>query len=512
MAFIRIEIMNQSSSPVLTHDISRQLSRKAAEFAARPKQLFIDGTFRDASDGGTFPSEDPATGLKICDFAAATDHDVDIAVQSSHAAFENGWRDMAPAGRAALLTKLADLIEANADELAELETIDSGKPLSSARALDIPFPVETFRYYAGWATKLSGKTFDLSLQSDRYHSFTRREPLGVAVGIIPWNFPFIQAAFKLAPALAAGCTMVLKPAEQTPLTAIRLAELIAEAGFPQGVVNILTGFGRTTGAALVAHPLVRKVSFTGSTQVGKTLLSAASGNLKRVALELGGKSPNIIFADADLDSAIPASANAIFGNTGQVCVAGARLYVERSVFDKVASAIVDHAARLRIGGGLNAETEVGPLISANQRDRVGSYVEAGRRAGADVAVGGVGLGDAGYFYSPTVLLGTTPDMSVQQEEIFGPVLCAIPFDAAEDVVRMANHDHYGLAASIWTRDLSTAHLLSRRMGAGAVWVNCHGVYDPNLPFGGYKESGWGQELGQEGIEAYTSAKSITIKL
>jgi phenylacetaldehyde dehydrogenase len=504
--------MNVHVGNSLPQNLVSQLSAKAAAFAVRPKQLFIDNTFCDASDGGVFPSEDPATGLKICNFASATVQDVDAAVRSSHNAFENGWRDMPPAGRASLLFKLADLIEANFDELAELESLDSGKPLSGACSLDIPFSIETFRYYGGWTTKLSGKTFDLSLQSDQYHSFTRRQPIGVVAGIIPWNFPFIQAAFKLAPALAAGCTIILKPAEQTPLTAIRLAELIVEAGFPKGVVNILTGFGRTTGAALVEHPMVRKVSFTGSTAVGKMLLQGAAGNLKRLSLELGGKSPNIIFADADMERAILGAVNAIFGNSGQVCVAGARLFVQRAVFDKVVEGVVEYASRLRVGAGLNSETEIGPLISAVQRERVASYVESGRVAGAEVAIGGYAIGDVGYFYSPTVLLGTTADMKVRQEEIFGPVLCAVPFDNIEDVLPMANHEHYGLAASIWTRDLSTAHLMSRQVDAGMIWVNCHGLYDPNLPGGGFKESGWGQELALEGVEAYTSSKSVTIRL
>lgn len=504
--------MNLQARNILIHDASTQLSQKAAAFAARPKQLFINGEFRDASDGGTFASEDPATGKKICDFASATAEDVDAAVRAAHAAFEKGWRDIAPAARAALIFRLADLIADNAEELAQLESLDSGRPLSVTRMLDIPFPVEALRYYAGWATKLSGKTFDLSLQADQYHSFTRREPIGVAALIVPWNFPFVQVAFKLAPALAAGCTVVMKPAEQTPLTTIRLAELVVEAGFPKGVVNILTGFGRPTGSALAEHPMVGKVSFTGSTQVGKTIVQAASGNLKRVGLELGGKSPNIVFADADMETAIPAAANAIFAGSGQVCVAGSRLFIQRQAFDKVVSGIVDHASRIRIGAGLNVETEIGPLISDKQRQRVASYVDAGRKAGADIALGGSALGEVGYYYSPTVLVGTTPDMTVEQEEIFGPVVCAIPFDDIEDVLPLADHEVYGLAASVWTRDLSAAHRVSRKLKAGAVWVNCHGVYDPNLPIGGYKQSGWGQELGQAGVEAYTSLKSITVRL
>ncbi|RJG46273.1 aldehyde dehydrogenase family protein [Mesorhizobium sp. DCY119] len=504
--------MNVHLKALLTHDPETQLSAKARAFAARPKQLFINGEFCDASDGGTFASEDPATGRKICDFASATAQDVDAAVRAAHAAFETGWRDMAPVARAALIFKLADLIADNAEELAQLESLDSGRPLNVTRVLDIPFPVEALRYYAGWATKLSARTIDLSLQSDAYHSFTRREPIGVAALIVPWNFPFVQVAFKLAPALAAGCTVVMKPAEQTPLTTIRLAELVIEAGFPKGVVNILTGFGRPVGSALAEHPMVGKVSFTGSTQVGKSIVQAASGNLKRVGLELGGKSPNIVFADADMDLAIPGAANAIFAGSGQVCVAGSRLFIQRSAFDKVVSGIIDHASRIRIGAGLNRETEIGPLISDVQRRRVSSYVDAGRKAGADVALGGSALGEAGYYYSPTVLVGTTPNMTVQREEIFGPVVCAVPFDDIDDVLPLADHEVYGLASSVWTRDISTAHHIARGLKAGAVWVNCHGVYDPNLPIGGYKQSGWGQELGQAGVEAFTSLKSITFRL
>jgi len=410
------------------------------------------------------------------------------------------------------MMRLADLIDENADELAELESLDNGKPVTVARALDVPFTAETFRYYAGWATKLSGRTFNLSLQSDPYHAFTLREPIGVVAGIIPWNFPLSQAGFKLAPALAAGCTIILKPAEQTSLSAIRLAELIVDAGFPRGVINILTGHGRTTGAAIIDHPLVRKVSFTGSTEVGKILLKAAAGNLKRLTLELGGKSPNIIFSDADLEKAIPAAAAAIFGNTGQVCNAGSRLYVQRPVFDQVIRGIIERASSLKVGAGLQREAEIGPLVSQVQRNRVSHYVEESRKQGAEVAVGGRNLGQAGYFYAPTVLLGTTPSMKVQTEEIFGPVLCAMPFDDAAEIEQLAEHTQYGLAASIWTSDISIAHRLGRRLNAGAIWINCFGVFDPNLPFGGFKESCWGREMGQEGVEAFTEMKSVTVRL
>lgn len=503
--------MTDLSQHKLMHDAARQMTAQANAFAARPKQLFIDNAFHDAIEGGTFATDDPATGRKICDFAAATAADVDVAVRSSNTAFQS-WRALSPAARAAPIHRLGELIGEHAHELAQLESLDNGKPLSVSGALDVPFSAELFRYYAGWSTKLTGKSIELALPADAFHSYTRRAPVGVVAGIVPWNFPLLQAAIKLAPALAAGCTIILKPAEQTSLTAVRLAELVVEAGFPAGVVNILTGIGRVTGAALVDHPLVRKVSFTGSTQVGKALVQASAGNLKRVSLELGGKSPTIIFADADLEQAIPAAAHAVFGNSGQVCVAGSRLFIERPIYDRVVQGIVDYAEKLRIGGALNDDVDIGPLISAVQRNRVSSYVEQGLEAGATLATGGAAVGDAGYFYTPTVLLGTTPEMTVRTDEIFGPVVCATPFEDVDEAVRLADHPVYGLAANIWTQNVSRAHRVAAALDSGIVWVNCHGVYDPALPATGFKESGWGHEFGQEGVEAYTSVKSVTIKL
>lgn len=488
------------------------LSDAAKAFLKRPKQLFIDGAFVDAADGKTFATEDPATASTITHVAEAGDADVDRAAKAARNAFETVWRDMAPAGRAGLMFKLADLVNANLEELAELEALDTGKPVSMARALDIPFSAEIYRYYAGWATKLEGRSYNLALQADPFHCYTLRQPLGVAAGIIPWNYPFAQASFKIAPALAAGCTMILKPAEQTPLTALRLAELVDEAGFPAGVINVLTGYGHVAGAGIVNHDQVDKVSFTGSTEIGKRIVTGATSNLKRVTLELGGKSPNVIFADADLEKAIPAAAMAIFGNSGQVCNAGSRLYVEQPVFDKVMAGIQDVAGALKLGHGLDPATELGALMSKTQHERVSGYIESAKKDGASIAFGGDYSSDSGYFVNPTVVTGATPDMAVYREEIFGPVLVAEAFDDLDAIPAVANNTRFGLSASIWTSNLSRAHMLARSLNAGAIWINCFGVFDPNLPFGGLKESGWGREMAREGVEAFTEEKAVTIAL
>jgi phenylacetaldehyde dehydrogenase len=496
---------------ILMHHPEEQLSAKAKAFLARPKKLYINGQFVDAADGELFETEDPALGTAITKVPSAKKEDVEQAAAAAREAFEKRWSTLSPAQRGAYLSKLADLISENLQELADLEAYDTGKPLSTAKR-EIWFAAETYRYYAGWPTKLSGRSFDLSLQADPYHCVTLRQPIGVVGGIIAWNYPFVLASWKIAPALAAGCTMVLKPAEETPLTALRLSELCEEAGLPAGVLNIVTGFGETAGAALALSTNVDKVCFTGSVDVGKKIVQAATSNLKRVTLELGGKSPNIVFADADLESTIPAAATAIFRNTGQVCCAGSRLYVERKVFDKVVEGIGVRAKEIKLGAALNPESEIGPLMSEAQLNRVEFYVHDGTQAGAKILVGGKHVGERGYFYEPTVLLNTTAAMSVQREEIFGPVLCAIPFDSADEIPSVANQTRYGLAASIWTRDISKALRLAKAINAGAVWVNCSDVFDPNLPWGGFKESGWGRELGQEGVEAFTELKAITIKL
>jgi phenylacetaldehyde dehydrogenase len=496
---------------LLSHDPEKQLSAKTKAFLARPKKLYINGEFVDSADRETFQTEDPALGTGIADIPSAKKQDVERAALAAREAFEKRWRTLAPAQRAAYLFKLADLIIENLDELAELEAYDTGKPLAKAKR-ETWFAAAGIRYYAGWATKLSGKSFDLSLQTDPYHSLTVREPVGVVAGIVPWNFPLVLASWKIAPALAAGCTMVLKPAEETPLSALRLAELCEQAELPPGVLNIVTGLGETAGAALAESENVDKIAFTGSVETGRKIVQAASGNLKRVLLELGGKSPSIVFADSDLESAIPAAATAVFQNTGQVCCAGSRLYLEKKVFDRVVEGIGQCAKSMKLGAALNPESEIGPLMSANQMNRVQFYINEGRDVGAEVLVGGQRVGERGYFYEPTVLLNTTPVMRVQREEIFGPVLCAMAFEGVEEIPSIANQTRFGLSANIFTRDISKALRLAKALNAGTVWVNCSNVFDPNLPWGGTKESGWGRELGQEGIEAFTELKAITVKL
>jgi phenylacetaldehyde dehydrogenase len=488
--------------------------RHAAGFLGRKAGLLIDGKLVQAASGKTFEVYNPATGSVIANVPEAEKADVDLAVAAARRAFDDGvWAKLGPSGRGKMLWKLADLIERDLEELAEIESIDNGKPYAVARVADLPLTVDIFRYMAGWATKITGSTLPLSLPGE-YLSYTVREPVGVVGQIIPWNFPLLMAGWKLAPALAAGCTVVLKAAEQTPLTALKLAELVLEAGFPPGVVNILAGFGETAGAAIAAHPDIDKVAFTGSTEVGKLIVQAASGNLKKVSLELGGKSPAIILPDADLDLAIAGAANAIFFNHGQCCCAGSRLLAHKSVYDKVVGGVADIAGRIKVGPGLDPVTEMGPLVSDEQFSRVTGYIEEGRRSGAQVAVGGERVGNLGYFVAPTVLEKTSPDMKVVQEEIFGPVVVAQPFDDndLDAIARRANDTIYGLAASIWTTNGGTAHKLAKRIRSGTVWINCHNVFDSSLPFGGYKQSGWGREMGAEVFHNYTEVKAVTTAL
>ena len=481
-------------------------------FLAKKPRLLINGEWVDARSDKTIAVFDPATGQEIGRVADAGPEDVNRAVAAARAAFESGpWPEMSPAGREALLWKLSDLIERHAADLAELESVNNGKTRFMASIIDVPGARDWFRYMAGWATKIEGSTIQTSIggiPGAKFHTYVAREPVGVVAQIVPWNFPLAMAAWKLAPALAAGCTCILKPAEQTPLSALRLGELVLEAGFPPGVVNILTGFGETTGAALVAHPGVDKVAFTGSTEVGKIINKSATDTMKRVSLELGGKSPMIVLPDADVGTAIGGAAMAIFFNSGQVCTAGSRLYVHSKIFDPVVEGLSGAANAIRLGPGLEQATEMGPLVSKEQQERVLKYIESGRKEGASIAAGGEAVSHPGYYVKPTVLVSVKPQMKVVREEIFGPVVVAQRFDDLDEVVKAANDSPYGLGASIWTNNLSAAHRLIPRIKAGTVWVNCHNMLDPNMPFGGFKSSGIGREHGRAVMDLYTELKSV----
>ena len=494
-----------------------KVSPATTAFLKRADRLLIDGKWSPASSGSTFATYNPATGEPIAQCAKGDARDIDRAVIAARAAFESGpWRRLTPSERGKLIWKIGDLILQHADELAELESLDNGKPRAVARVADIPLAADLFHYMAGWTTKILGHTFPISVPyapGARFHAFTQREAVGVIGQIIPWNFPLLMAAWKLGPALAAGNTVVLKPAEQTPLTALRLGELLLEAGLPAGVVNIVTGFGETAGAALAAHVDVDKIAFTGSTEVGKLIVKAAAGNLKKVSLELGGKSPNIVFRDAgDLEAAIAGAANAIFFNHGQCCCAGSRLFVEKSVFNDVVDGVAAQAKKIKLGAGLDADTQMGPLVSEEQLQRVTNFLSAGKQDGACYVTGGERHGKRGYFVQPTVIKDARPNMSIVREEIFGPVVVAEPFSDVADLVRRANQTQYGLAAGIWTRDISKAHRIADDLRAGTVWINCYNVFDSALPFGGYKQSGWGREMGPEALELYTETKSVVIGL
>lgn len=484
-------------------------------FLGEEKKLYIGGRWQAAISGSTFETCDPATGRLLATVASAQPEDVDAAVRAARTTFDSGaWHlRLTPSERGRLIWRLADLLEAHAPILAQLDALDNGKPVTKAESVDVPLSAEHFRYYAGWTTKLEGATIPVNTRD--MFNYTLREPVGVCGLIVPWNYPLLMAAWKIAPALAAGNCIILKPAEQTPLSALYLARLFEEAGFPPGVFNVLTGYGETAGAALVAHPGVNKIGFTGSAEVAKTILRNSADSLKRVSLELGGKSPNIIFADADLEQAVVGATWAIFGNNGQSCTAGSRLYIQRGIFDRVLDAMIDETTKIRVGMGMSvAQPDLGPVVSHEQLETVMSYIQDGYAAGGKAAIGGRRMGGVladGYFIEPTIFVDVRDEMKVVREEIFGPVVCAMPFDDADEVLRRANETPYGLAAGLWTRDLQTAHRFAAQMQAGTIWINTWGATDAASPFGGYKQSGHGREMGKEALDLYTEVKSIWIK-
>ncbi|MEO9327808.1 aldehyde dehydrogenase family protein [Gordonia aurantiaca] len=495
--------------------VATELLPRVRDFIARDRPMLIGGEWVDSASGRTFETIDPATARPITSVAHGDTTDVDRAVRAAREAFDNGpWTRMKPNERERLLWRVGDLLTERAEEFGQLEALDNGKAATIATAVDVAWSADIFRYNAGLATKITGTTVDVSMPfvpGGEFHAYTLREPVGVCGLIVPWNFPLLMAAFKLAPALAAGNTVILKPAEQTPLTALLLGEIFCEAGFPPGVVNIVTGFG-DAGAALSAHDDVDKIAFTGSTEVGKKIVDAAKGNLKKVSLELGGKSPNIVFADADFEKAVAGSVAAWMFNHGQCCVAGTRLFVERPIFDDFTAAVAEAASKAKIGPGLDPATELGPLVSQEQFDRVSGYLAAGLADGARALTGGRRWGDEGFFIEPTVFVDVEPDFSIVREEIFGPVVAAMPFDADAGVAAAANDSIYGLAAGIWTSDLSKAHRTARALKAGSVWVNQYNGFDTAMPFGGFKQSGWGRELGSAAIDLYTETKAVNIQL
>ncbi|KKI92250.1 betaine-aldehyde dehydrogenase [Bacillus sp. SA1-12] len=490
--------------------ITAGLNEKVDRFLSGKKKLYINGEFVESKSQKTFDTYNPATGEVLASIYEAGVEDIDLAVKAARKAFDEGpWSKMSASDRSRLMYKLADLMEENSKELAQLETLDNGKPIRETTNADIPLAIEHMRYYAGWSTKIVGQTIPVN---GPFFNYTRHEAVGVVGQIIPWNFPLLMAMWKLGAALATGCTIVLKPAEQTPLSALYLAELLEEAGFPPGVVNIVPGFGETAGQPLVDHPLVDKIAFTGSTEVGKQIMSNASKTLKRVTLELGGKSPNIILPDADLTKAIPGALNGVMFNQGQVCCAGSRVFIQKKQFDNVVADMAAHATKIKQGAGIHADTEIGPLVSAEQQNRVLSYIEKGLSEGAQLVAGGNKPQEQGYFVSPTIFADVRDEMTIAKEEIFGPVISAMPYEDLDELINRANNSEYGLAAGVWTKDVSKAHYIANKLRAGTVWVNCYNAFDAASPFGGYKQSGIGREMGSYALNNYTEVKSVWISM
>ncbi|KAA9162678.1 aldehyde dehydrogenase family protein [Amycolatopsis acidicola] len=484
------------------------------EFLSGPPGLFIGGEFRPSADGATLPVLDPANGEQLCAVAAGTAADIDAAVAAARAALP-GWQAMAPSERADLLWRLGEALAERADEFGQLESLDNGKPLGESAELDVPLCASLFKYYAGWVTKLGGESL-APASGMPMHVYTRREPVGVVGAIIPWNFPLLMCGYKLGPALAAGNTVVLKPAEQTPLSALRLARLVDELGFPPGVVNVVTGDGPSAGAPLAAHPDVDKITFTGENSTGRKIIAASAGNMKRLSLELGGKSPSLVFDDADLDAAVEGTFGAVYFNQGQCCIAGARVFVHSGIHDEFVARLAERVAEVRLGPGLSDESTMGPLVSAEQRDRVEELIRSGLAEGAEAVVGGDKITDPalapGFYVRPTLFTGATPDMRIMREEIFGPVAMVAKFDTEEEAVDLANDTAFGLASGIWTRDVRRSHRVAAAIKAGVVWVNTYGMFDVAIPYGGFKASGYGKELGREALDPYLQTKTVWVGL
>ena len=496
----------QSSKPAVLPEVQAFLDRSHG--------LFIDGRFRPATEGGTLVVLDPATGEQIATVAAATAADIDAAVAAARAA-QPAWAATAPSAKADLMWRLGAALEQRAEEFGQLESLDNGKPIGESAALDVPLCAGLFKYYAGWVTKLEGETMTPAGGLDM-HVYTRREPVGVVGAIIPWNFPLLMCGYKLGPALAAGNTVVLKPAEQTPLSALRLAALMAEIGFPPGVVNVVTGDGPDAGAPLAAHPDVDKIAFTGENATGAKIIAASAGNMKKLTLELGGKSPSLVFEDADLDAAVEGTFGAVYFNQGQCCIAGARVFVHSSIRDEYVAKLADRVRQVRLGPGLAEGTTMGPLVSAEQRDRVNRLIASGRAEGATAVVGGDPVDDpeltGGYYVRPTLFTDVTPDMAIMRQEIFGPVAMVSAFDTEQEAIALANDTAFGLASGIWTRDVKRTHRVAAAIKAGVVWVNTYGMFDVAIPYGGFRASGYGKELGREALDPYLQTKTVWIDL